>query len=130
METNQSTHGPAPSGGRAKRHFTSFNDALHSAKVDACARAGETAPRMKSALGEVARDVAYGTVYGTAFGVVFVGAVAGEFVPAQLRDRLARGARAGCDTARSVRDKVRATLEPRPPAREVVVETAGEPAGA
>lgn len=113
-----------------KRHFESVGEAVHAAKEDACNRARETAPKIKSAVSDAVHDLAYGG----AFGAVFVGAFAMELVPKPLREGVAKGAKAGRDKARHACDKVREVMTPKPEERrteEVVIDLDGPaPAGA
>jgi hypothetical protein len=117
-----------------KRHFESFGDALNAAKEDACNKAKEAAPKLKSAVADAVHDMAYGGAYGA----VFLGAFAAELIPGAIREGVVKGAQAGRDKARQacekVREKVREAVTPQKeqaPAKEVVIDIDGPaPAGA
>ncbi len=122
--------GAGEEGKSARVHFSSFSEALQSAREDAIDKAKVAAPKIKS----VVADAVYGVAYGGAFGAVFLGAFASELVPRAIKDGVVKGARAGRRTACRARDKVCEAVatakNAETPGSGVVIDIDGEPAGA
>ncbi len=117
-----STEKPQPGSDEGKRAFDSFGDATRRAMDEAAGRAKEAAPRVKSAVSEALHDLTYGTTYGA----VFLGTLAAELVPRNLRESMVKGARAGREKARDAMKSGPAKKE----GGEVTIDIEPDPSGA
>lgn len=88
---NDSDPSPTPQCPR----YTTFSEALDTARHDAESMAREAAPKLKQALAGAAHDLAYGAAFGACFAACF----ARELIPAGLRESIKRGAKDGSAAA-------------------------------
>jgi hypothetical protein len=85
----------APGSAPEAPRYTSFSQAIDTARTDAKFKAREAAPKLKEALAGAAHDI----TYGAAFGACFAAAFAKELLPAGLREAIRHGVRDGRDAA-------------------------------